>query len=97
MVVLVSNGAPLTDTAADPGTTASGVKSVSYYYCAGYTGSCTSSTGTLIGTATNAAGNYLVNWTGQPANGQYRLIAVATDNVTNASSPSATIPVRVSN
>jgi hypothetical protein len=98
VVVQVSNNAPLTDAAADPGSIASGVQSVSYYYCAGgFTGACTIATGTLIGTATSAATNYLVNWTGQPANGQYRLIAVATDNVTNVGSPSATIPVRVAN
>ncbi|MFL6164424.1 MAG: beta strand repeat-containing protein [Jatrophihabitantaceae bacterium] len=94
VVVLASNNTPLTDTAADTG---SGVKNVSYFYCAGYTGSCTSANWTLIGSATSAASNYLVSWTGQPVNGQYRLVAVATDNVTNASSPSASIPVRVAN
>ncbi len=35
MVVPVSNGIPLTDAATDSGAIASGVKSVSYYYCAG--------------------------------------------------------------
>lgn len=98
VVVQVSNtNAALTDAAADSGATASGVRSVSYYYCAGYTGSCTSGNWTLIGTATGAGSGYLLTWTGQPANGQYRLVAVATDNVTNVSSPSATIPVRVAN
>ena len=92
VVVQVSNGATLTDVAADTG---SGVKSVSYYYCAGFSGACTN--GTLIGTATSAAGNFAVSWNGQPANGAYRLVVVGTDNVTNASLPSASIPVRVSN
>jgi len=92
VVVPVTNGIPLTDTAADSG---SGVKSVGYYYCAGYSGACTN--GTLIGTATNAANSYLLTWTGQPANGQYRLVAVAVDNVTNTSLPSASIPIRIGN
>ncbi|HEU5269262.1 MAG TPA: hypothetical protein VFU36_04995, partial [Jatrophihabitans sp.] len=92
VVVPVTNGIPLTDAAADSG---SGVKSVSYYYCTGYSGACTN--GTLIGTATSAADNYLLTWTGQPANGQYRLVAVAVDNVTNASAPSASIPIRIAN
>jgi hypothetical protein len=92
VVVLVTNGIPLTDTATDSG---SGVKSVSYYYCAGYSGACTN--GTLIGTATNATNNYLFTWAGQPANGQYRLVVVGIDNVTNTSLPSASIPIRIAN
>jgi hypothetical protein len=92
VVVPVTNGIPLTDTAADTG---SGVKSVSYYYCSGYAGACTN--GTLVGTATNPVNNYQFSWTGQPANGQYRLVAVAIDNVTNTSLPSTSIPIRIAN
>jgi hypothetical protein len=92
VVVQVSNGAALTDAAADAG---SGVKSVSYYYCPGLSGACTN--GTLIGTATSASNNFLFSWSNQPANGAYRLVVVGTDNVTNASLPSAPIPVRIGN
>jgi len=38
-----------------------------------------------------------VTWTGQPANGAYRVVAVGTDNVNNASSPSAAFPITVVN
>ncbi|WP_112243728.1 hypothetical protein [Kribbella monticola] len=94
VTVAVSNGAALTDVANDSG---SGVKSVSYYYCTGYTGTCTSGNGVLIGASTSAAGNYPVTWNGQPTNGAYRLVVVGTDNVTNVSQASASIPVTVTN
>jgi hypothetical protein len=93
ITVAVSNGAALTDTANDG--SGSGVKTVSYYYCAGYTGACTN--GTLIGSSITAAGNYLVTWNAQPANGAYRLVVVGTDNVSNVSQVSASIPVTVTN
>lgn len=92
VVVQVSNGIPLTDAAADAG---SGVKTVSYYYCPGLIGTCAN--GTLIGSASTPGNSYLFTWTGQPANGAYRLVAVASDNVSNASSPSASIPIRIFN
>lgn len=92
VAVRVTNGIPLTDAAADTG---SGVQTVSYYYCPGLTGACTN--GTLIGTASTPGNGYLLSWTGQPANGAYRLVAVASDNVSNVSSPSASIPIRISN
>ena len=94
VVVRVSNGAALTDVAADAG---SGVRSVDYYYCAGFTGSCTSANWTAIGSSTSSAGGYPVSWTGQPANGAYRLVSVAIDNVSNIGTVSASIPVRVAN
>jgi len=94
VVVRVSNGAALTDAAADTG---SGVRSVNYYYCAGFTGSCTSANWTAVGSSTSSAGGFPVSWTGQPANGGYRLVAVATDNVSNVGTASASIPVRVAN
>ncbi|HEY3556028.1 MAG TPA: hypothetical protein VGL05_01115 [Kribbella sp.] len=94
VTVAVSSGAALTDTASDGG---SGVKSVAYYYCTGYSGSCTSANWTLIGSSTSAATNYQVSWTGQPANGAYRVVAIGTDNVTNVSQPSNSTPVSVTN
>jgi hypothetical protein len=93
VTVHVSNGAALTDTADDG--TGSGVGSVAYYYCAGYTGTCTTANGTLIGAA--ASGTAPVQWTGQPANGAYRLVAVGTDRVGNTATATAAIPVTVAN
>jgi hypothetical protein len=95
VTVAVANGATLTDTTDDG--SGSGVKSVAYYYCAGLSGSCTSSNWTPIASSTSAATNYRVIWGGQPVNGSYRLVAVSTDNVTNASQPSSSIPVTISN
>ena len=91
--VLVTNGATLTDTASDAG---SGVQSVSYYYCSGFTGSCTSSNWTPIGTSSGSS-PYSVTWTGQPVDGPYEVVAVGTDNVDNSSDPSSSIPVSVNN
>jgi hypothetical protein len=79
----------LTDTAADAD---SGVRSVTYYYCAGASGSCPL---TLVGTST-AAGFQLVATVWQSAaDGAYRVVAVATDNAGNASvsGPSTAITV----
>jgi Bacterial Ig domain len=93
VTVLVDNGANLTDTASDAG---SGVASVSYFYCAGYSGSCTSSNWHAIGSpATNSP--YSVVWGNQPADGAYQVVAVGTDYVTNVSGPSTSIPVTVDN
>ena len=41
--------------------------------------------------------NYSITWTGQPTDGAYRVVVVGIDNVTNTSSPSASIPVTVDN
>jgi hypothetical protein len=95
VTVAVSNGAALTGAVNDG--TGSGVKTVSYYYCAGYTGACTSANWALIGSSVTAAGNYPVTWSAQPANGSYRLVIVGTDNVNNVSQASASIPVTVAN
>ena len=90
--VLVNNGATLTDTASDGG---SGVASVSYYYCSGFSGGC--SPGTLIGTSTTA-GSWSLTWSsGQPSDGQYQVVAEGTDNLGNVSGPTASIPVTVDN
>ncbi|MEV0788880.1 hypothetical protein [Kribbella sp. NPDC050459] len=93
VTVAVSNGATLGGTTSDG--SGSGVKSVAYYYCAGYSGACTSANWTSIGSSTVA--NYQISWTGQPANGVYRVVAVSTDNVSNVSQPSAATPVTVAN
>lgn len=75
-----------------------GVRSVSYYYCTGYSGDCIASTPwTLIGSSTNATSSFAVTWTSLPVNGPYRVALVATDNVTNSSGPSLSIPVTVAN
>jgi hypothetical protein len=91
-VKVTTASAALTDAASDAG---AGVKSVAYYYCAGYVGACTS--GTLIGNSTTSSGGYPVTWTGQPANGAYRVVAVGIDNVNNMSVASASIPVTIAN
>jgi hypothetical protein len=75
-----------TDAATDD---ASGVASVSYYYCSG-AGSCSSASGTLIGTSSTAAGNFSVAWnTPLPADGPYSVVAVATDIAGNTSNAGA--------
>ncbi|MFF0264099.1 hypothetical protein [Kribbella sp. NPDC004536] len=93
ITVAVSSGAVLTNASTDG--SGSGVKSVAYYYCAGYSGSCTSTNWTLIGSSTTAT-SYQVTWTSTPAPGAYRVVAVSTDNVTNVSQPSGSTPVTVS-
>ena len=76
----------LTDAATD--TSGSGVNSVAYYYCSGATGSCTSSSGTLIGSSTTGS-TYAVTWTTpMPADGPYRVVAVGTDVAGNVSASS---------
>ncbi|MEU0095670.1 Ig-like domain-containing protein [Kribbella sp. NPDC006257] len=90
--IFVNNGAvTLTDAATD---TNSGVASVSYYYCAGSTGTCTSANGTLIGSS--SAANFPVTSNGPlAADGPYRVIAVATDAAGNTSTPSAATLITV--
>jgi hypothetical protein len=84
----------LTEAASDSG---SGVKSVSYYYCAGSSGSCTSGTPwTLIGSSSTSSGNFAVTWnTPLPADGPYQIVAVGTDSAgnTSGSSPSTLVAV----
>ena len=76
----------LTDTSvSDAG---SGVQSVAYYYCAGSSGPCST---TLIGSSNTASGNYSVTWNTPPTDGPYRIEAVATDNVTNATTSASTL------
>ena len=93
-VYVDSEPVTLTESASDAG---SGVGSVSYYYCAGSSGSCTAGTPwTLIGTSTNAGSNFSFTWnTPLPADGTYQIVAVGTDNVgnTSSSSPSSLVAV----
>jgi hypothetical protein len=92
--LFVNNGAvTLTDTATDTG---SAVASVSYYYCPGSTGPCTSTTWTGIGTSTAAATFFPVP-TAAPlaADGPYRVVAVATDTAGNTSTPSPATAITV--
>jgi hypothetical protein len=86
---VVSLTAPATDVG-------SSVASVSYYYCAGSTGACTSANWIGIGTSTTAATNYPVP-TAAPlaADGPYRVVAVATDAAGNASTPSTATAITV--
>ncbi len=85
----------LTDAPTDTG--GSGVKSIAYFVCTGATGACTSATPwTSIGSTTTAAGNWPVTWvTPLPADGAYRLVAVATDNAGNVSTSSTATQVSV--
>jgi hypothetical protein len=93
-VKVTTAAATLTETATDAG---SGVNTIAYYYCAGYTGNCTSGTGTLIGSSNNAGAAFPITWTSQPTNGAYRLVAVGTDNDGNTNDASPALPVTISN
>jgi hypothetical protein len=75
----------------------SGVSSVSYYYCAGPSGNCTSANWTLIGSSTSSAGNFAFTTNAPLASpdGPYRIVAVAADNAGNGSSPSAAALITV--
>jgi hypothetical protein len=85
----------LTDTVTYSG--AGTVSSVSYYYCYNNS-SCTSSNGTLIGTATSGSLNvpsWSVNWaitsiSPSTADGDYYVVAVATDSLSNVGTSTAT-------
>lgn len=92
--IFVNNGAvTLTDAATDTG---SAVASVTYYYCAGSTGTCTSANGTVIGSSSVSAGSFPVTTNAPLAvDGPYRVIAVATDAAGNTSPPSAATLITV--
>ena len=66
---------------------------VEFRFCAG--SSCTWNAGTAIGTPDSSA-PYAVTWSNQPADGQYTLVARATDNVGNTTD-SAPVTVTVTN
>ena len=84
----------VTDNAADTG--GSGLQSVAYYYCDSVPATCTAANGTALGSSTDVAHSFPITWaTPLPADGTYRIVAVATDNAANvgvASSP-ATITI----
>ena len=84
----IANGQALTSSPTDA---LSGVASVAYRYCAGFT--CTWATGTAIG---SSGSPYTVNWNSQPTNGTYTIIGRATDNVGNTTD-SSTVTVTVNN
>jgi hypothetical protein len=82
----IRNGQVLQATASDA---LSGIASVSYYYCLGT--SCTPST--LIATSSTGP-SYSFTWPAMPADGQYQLLARATDvagNSTDSAKRSVTI------
>jgi hypothetical protein len=90
------NNEPVNLTDSSPTDTGgSGVHAVAYFFCSGATGTCTSATPwTAIGSTNTSAGNWPVTWaTPLPADGPYRLVAVATDNAGNVSGSST--PTRV--
>jgi hypothetical protein len=72
----IRNGQALTGSATDGGP--SGIASLSYYYCAGPP--CTPAT--LIGSSSSGP-SYSVTWNSQPADGDYQVLARASDNAGN--------------
>jgi hypothetical protein len=80
----IKNGQSLTATNVSDNGGGSGVKQVNYLYCPG--SSCTPNT--LIGSSSTASGNYAVSWSGQPADGTYRVIAQTEDEAGNTADSS---------
>lgn len=75
----------------------SGVASMAYYYCAGYSNAptpCTKDNGTLI-KKVETGPNFEWSWTAPTSTGPYRVISVATDNVGNEGPASAATPIKV--
>jgi hypothetical protein len=82
-------------TLTDAATDASGIKTVSYYYCTGSTG-CANG-GTLIGSSGVTTGNFPMTtnvWIAAPE-APYSIVAIATDNLDNVSSRSAATVITV--
>lgn len=100
ITVKVTNAAnALSDTASDGSTSPSGVATVTYYYCSGLTGTCTAGTPgrtQIASPVTSSTGTYTTAWTSQPANGPYRVVAVASDNAGNVTISTPT-PVTIAN
>ena len=91
--IVTSSANVLQDAATDSG--GSGMSSVTYYRCSGFTTSCSSSTPwTSIGSS-NTAPSFQLNWTPLPTNGNYSIVAVGTDNATNSTTSTPPIPVTV--
>ena len=80
----IRNGRSLTAANVSDNGGGSGVQQVSYLYCPG--SSCTPDM--PIGSSSTADGDYAVNWSGQPADGAYRVMARTEDKAGNtADSP----------
>lgn len=90
-IFVTSEQLTLSSAATDPGASATGVADVKYYFCAGASGSCTSSNGTLIDTSSTATGGYPVTWSSPSPDGPYRIVAVAKDNANNSATSPATL------
>ncbi len=80
----IRNGQSLSATNVSDNGGGSGVKQVNYLYCPG--SSCTPST--LTGSSSTAGGDYAVSWSGQPADGPYRVMAQTEDNAGNTADSS---------
>lgn len=102
-VVIAETTLTLTHVPEDPGLLnndlpASGVASVSYYRCPGWTASTACGSPTLIGTSTAVDDEFIFEWSNPPI-GDSRILAVQTDNVGNQSELNPTTgsstPVRV--
>jgi hypothetical protein len=85
----IRDGQTLSASAAD---SLAGVREVEFGYCPGAT--CSFLLATPLGVDTTAP--YSIPWTGQPADGEYTLIAIATDNVGNGAA-STGVTIRVDN
>jgi len=75
---------------ADPTDAGAGIDSVSFAYCAG--ASCSFGSATPIGVADSSA-PHEATWAGQPADGQYTIVARATDRVGNVTDATSTVTV----
>jgi hypothetical protein len=84
----------LTDNAADTG--GSGVASVEYSYCTDNGAGACADALTSIGVSSTSAGNWPFTWnTPLPADGTYRIVAVATDGANNIGDPSSATRITV--
>ncbi len=90
--IVTTSANVLQDAATDAG--GSGMNSVTYYRCSGFTTSCSSGAWTMIGLPSNSP-PFQVNWTSLPANGPYSIVAVGTDNASNSTTSTPPIPVTV--
>jgi hypothetical protein len=93
-VLMTKSSDQLSDGATDSG--GSGMKSVNYYYCMGFSNTptaCDSSNGTEIGSPATTS-PFTVAWSSLPSSGAYRVVAVGTDNAGNITT-SDTTPVSV--
>jgi hypothetical protein len=93
-VLVTKSSDTLSDGATDSG--GSGMKSVTFYYCAGFSNTpmaCGASNGTEIGSPATAS-PFSVAWSSLPVSGSYRVVAVGTNNAGDLTT-SATTPVSV--